>query len=1213
MKKLNGFITTVAGFQYSVNLRYDLGKENKVQGYIPLVQSSEILKEIILANNPEETSRSRILIGAYGTGKSHLTLVALSALGQLLPFESYKPLIRRMFQTCPEAADILTGCVDESSPKMLPVIIDGNGADLDQVLLVSLKRALQDYGMTELMPLTVYQAARDQLIEWRDQYPKAYRAMDDFVAETYRKNIDQLATSLEKMDKEAYSMFQEGYREVTHGASFEPLLRGRPEDVYQEISSLLPAEYRGILVVFDEFGKYLENAWEQEKSLDLKPLQDFAEACNASGDNPIQLVLVSHKPITQYVAKHGSERVNEWKKIEGRFRTIEMLPQASKAYEIIAHAVLQEGTDWELYQNTWSVEFNELIHKLQQTRLFSELNVEELERYVVKGTFPLHPVTVFALPRLTQKVAQNERTLFTFLTEKDMHALPAFLGKIDADTFKLLTLDTLYDYFSVQMQSLEEQEGIRQIWFQVQDAIGRLENSELLEVRILKTIGVIKAVGQPGVLPPTVEMLRLAFFGSGIDQTELVHALQVLHNKRILLEGLSSGHLEILQPGELDIPQELERVQAKRHALFSFLDVLNINFTYPPILAKEYNDRYAMTRYFSCQFVWAKNAVQQARKVLEEEIERDGIVYLVLPDGSNQHELCDQLRQGHLDRAIFLLPAQEKMSDVLILKDLLQRDDAIVSLLGELDTGRHNAADRFQLLLLQKELRKAIHGILERFFGYEKVTAYWQQETILVSGKSSLSRLVSRICQQCFFKTPRMNNEMINKHRITSPIIKARQKIVDGLLRPYLEPQLGLIGSGPEVAIYRSLLRYTGIVKDDGQPETEVVLSSMGEFEDQGMREVLREIQILVRNGGEQGVRFSDLLSRLCQPPFGVRKGIVPILLALFLHNRRNDVQLIDRSGSERMLSGESIELAMKDPMQYLLVEEDWTPEKRLFAQGLREIFYDYVDDSAELMSISRQLIDGMRRWFVSLPRLTRDTSNLSKDAKSLRRIVRNVMVSSAKLLFADLPHGFGIDELDSVKIQDLRNRIEAAKEELEGYQHALLAQIGSEFSKELRNWGALNTTALGAARHWFGQLTEGQRSYYYSDGTQEMLSLFESFSGEDDNSFLKQLLLSMTGVRVEDWSDTTRHGLGESFRSMLQEIENQRNVGAQSNVVGDIVLSYTTEDGNVIAKRFTKAEISASGALLQNVIKSYIRDFGDAITNHEKRYILAKVLEDLS
>ena len=67
-------------FQYSVNIAYDLNNENKLKSFIPTKSSLKLLEEILLSTNKTSSDRSRVLVGAYGKGKSHIVLAILSLL-----------------------------------------------------------------------------------------------------------------------------------------------------------------------------------------------------------------------------------------------------------------------------------------------------------------------------------------------------------------------------------------------------------------------------------------------------------------------------------------------------------------------------------------------------------------------------------------------------------------------------------------------------------------------------------------------------------------------------------------------------------------------------------------------------------------------------------------------------------------------------------------------------------------------------------------------------------------------------------------------------------------------------------------------------------------------------------------------------------------------------------------------------------------------------
>lgn len=68
------------GFQTSINIAYDLHNKNKVKSFIPTVSSIDVIEDVMLSTSVPDRGRARILIGAYGRGKSHIVLVLMSLL-----------------------------------------------------------------------------------------------------------------------------------------------------------------------------------------------------------------------------------------------------------------------------------------------------------------------------------------------------------------------------------------------------------------------------------------------------------------------------------------------------------------------------------------------------------------------------------------------------------------------------------------------------------------------------------------------------------------------------------------------------------------------------------------------------------------------------------------------------------------------------------------------------------------------------------------------------------------------------------------------------------------------------------------------------------------------------------------------------------------------------------------------------------------------------
>ena len=75
-------LSIAPGFQNSVNISYDLNNKEKIKNFIPTASALNLLEDIIQSTSPSSTERARILIGAYGKGKSHIMLMILSLLMQ---------------------------------------------------------------------------------------------------------------------------------------------------------------------------------------------------------------------------------------------------------------------------------------------------------------------------------------------------------------------------------------------------------------------------------------------------------------------------------------------------------------------------------------------------------------------------------------------------------------------------------------------------------------------------------------------------------------------------------------------------------------------------------------------------------------------------------------------------------------------------------------------------------------------------------------------------------------------------------------------------------------------------------------------------------------------------------------------------------------------------------------------------------------------------
>ena len=230
---MSDMISVAAGFQSSVNIAYDINDEKKLKNYIPTKSALQLLETILLSTGKDSTDRARILIGAYGKGKSHIVLMILSILMKkdLSLFEKLIPMMKR---EKPELYQLVSNYY-ASSDRILPVIINGSSNSLTQAFLLALQRTLNENELMDIMPETNYQAAINTIVRWKEEFEVTF---NQFV-QKIDTSPDEFIKRLENYDPSAYELFEKMYPSLTAGSSFNPFIGFDVVDLYEEVIKAL--------------------------------------------------------------------------------------------------------------------------------------------------------------------------------------------------------------------------------------------------------------------------------------------------------------------------------------------------------------------------------------------------------------------------------------------------------------------------------------------------------------------------------------------------------------------------------------------------------------------------------------------------------------------------------------------------------------------------------------------------------------------------------------------------------------------------------------------------------------------------------------------------------------------------------------------------------------------------------------------------------------
>ena len=123
----------------------------------------------------------------------------------------------------------------------------------------------------------------------------------------------------------------------------------------------------------------------------------------------------------------------------------------AQTYESISTVIIKDRDKWDDFCEKNKGKFDQLISRYEEHAIFDDTAHEELKTTIYE-CYPLQPVSTFILPRLSERVAQNERTLFTFLSADGASTLPAFLRGLKDRDFRVITPDLIFDYFDPVLQ-----------------------------------------------------------------------------------------------------------------------------------------------------------------------------------------------------------------------------------------------------------------------------------------------------------------------------------------------------------------------------------------------------------------------------------------------------------------------------------------------------------------------------------------------------------------------------------------------------------------------------------------------------------------------------------------------------------------------------------------------------------------------------------------
>lgn len=477
--------------------------------------------------------------------------------------------------------------------------------------------ALEISGLQHLLPSTYFDAAIEVIDKWEKDVPEAYEKFAQILKDE-KTSVESVRIGLSRFEEEKYALFCEIYPSIAAGMRFNPLMNMDVVKLYSSVVDALASQtdYCGINIVFDEFSKFLESNLEKSQMYNLKIIQDLAEVASRSGKKQIHFTCITHKDILEYSSS------DSFKTVEGRFSKIYFVASSEQNYELISNAIVKRD-GYSNFVMEHKETFSEMINIASRANVFKELSEDSFEEKVVYGCFPLAPLTVYSLIKISELVGQNERTLFTFLANRGANTLGEFLD-MNHDGVEFVTIDIIYNYFEELFKKEVFNVSIHSYWAKADAAIRQI--SDINQMRIIKAIAVINMM-KDGMIKAIPSHIKAALLMDDISFSKASSELQRNH----ILSQRDSSEFVMLTANGVDVQKNISNLIASKALKVNVCNELNERWDWGYVIPHEHNDKKCIMRCFKKVFMDAdvfckyKNAQQ-----ILDEYPYDGVLIFVI-------------------------------------------------------------------------------------------------------------------------------------------------------------------------------------------------------------------------------------------------------------------------------------------------------------------------------------------------------------------------------------------------------------------------------------------------------------------------------------------------------------------------------------------------------------------------------------------------------
>ena len=873
-----------------------------------------------------------------------------------------------------------------------------------------------------------------------------------------------------------------------------------------------------LVIIIDEFGKVLEHAAKNNPEKELYFLQKLCEVVN-NPQRQILLLTTLHQNFSAYAKGMTEEQVNEWTKVKGRFKEITFVEPIEQLL-LLASQQLQEERKTTVGENA-----EPLCDLAKETHYVAN----DFSTETALQLYPLDLFSAYAVTSAIQRYGQNERSLFTFLASRGTNSIMEFEAK-ENQTYNL---QNVYDYVLYNFYSyLKDANADSMNWSSMQVSIERVEGQEwaskeemLQAVKIVKAIGMMTLFGTAGFKLSTEQMAEYARLSMAIDDAETI--IKKLIAKKIIRYAAYKERLMLFEGTDVDLEAEIREAGLMVSRPVTFVDELSVFFNkrISPVKAHYYHK--GTPRFFDYE-------------IREEPVEfvpkgdTDGYIELIF---STKKDALKDIKEFSANSEHALIFAYFNNTEEIV--DHLYNIKKYMYLLERvLDKNDRVAVTEIQKL---KEYEEALlnKAISDNLFAYKnRVVWVFNGKEQKVESHRNFNRLLSKVCDTIYHQTPVMNNELFNKHKLSSSISLARKNYLTNLLEHSNEEDFGFPADKfpPEKTIYFSLLKNTGLHVD-------------GEFADapsnEGFMPLWRASEEFLQSSENKARKISELIKLLSAQPYKLKQGFLDFWIPTYLFIKRQDFALYDASKGAFMpnVNMEFFDLLQKHPGDFEV--------KKFAGDGVKLGFFNqyrrFINLGEESAITNASFIETIKPFLSFYMRLNDYTKHTRKFDHASTMKFRDVLAKAKdpeKAFLEDMPEALGFDD-EKLKQERFReeygNTIQRAIKELRSCYSKLIDRLEERLAEgfglesyEYNEYVKEIHSRLANVKAYL--LTDKQREFYHHVMTEY----------DNRTQWYQSICYTILEQRLDTLKDEQEDKLADDLLYLFRECEKYSSISEQ-------------------------------------------------------------------